>query len=49
MSFVLEFVEFMMVRKKFWVLPILVVAAIFGGLIILTQGTAVAPLIYTLF
>ena len=49
MSFLFEFVAFLMARKKFWLLPILVMAAIFGGLILLTQGTAVAPFIYTLF
>jgi hypothetical protein len=37
------------VRKKFWLLPIFVVLGIFGGLIVLTKGTAVAPFIYTLF
>jgi hypothetical protein len=37
------------VRKKFWLLPILVTMVMFGGLIVLTQGSAVAPFIYTLF
>jgi Family of unknown function (DUF5989) len=37
------------VRKKFWLLPLLIVMAIFGGLVVLTQGSAVAPFIYTLF
>jgi len=49
MSFLSEFLAFLMARKKFWLLPILVMSVIFGGLIILTQGTAVAPFIYTLF
>jgi Family of unknown function (DUF5989) len=49
MSFLSEFMSFLMVRKKFWLLPILVMALIFGGLVVLTQGTAVAPFIYTLF
>jgi len=49
MSFLSEFVAFLMERKKFWLLPILVMAVIFGGLIVLTQGTALAPFIYTLF
>ena len=49
MSFLSEFVAFLIERKKFWLLPILVMAVIFGGLIVLTQGTAVAPFIYTLF
>jgi len=39
----------MRVRKKFWLLPILVVMFLFGGLIVLTQGSAVAPFIYTVF
>ena len=49
MSFVSEFVAFLMVRKKFWLLPILIMAVVLGGLVLLTQGTAVAPFIYTLF
>jgi uncharacterized protein DUF5989 len=49
MSFLSEFVAFLMARKKFWLLPVLVMAVVFGGLILLTQGTAVAPFIYTLF
>jgi hypothetical protein len=39
----------MRVRKKYWLLPILLVMALLGSLIVLTQGTAVAPFIYTLF
>ena len=49
MSFLSEFLAFLMARKKFWLLPILVMSVIFGGLIVLTQGTAIAPFIYTLF
>jgi len=49
MSFLKEFWEFINVRKKYWLLPILIVLALFGGLIILSQGSAVAPFIYTLF
>tara|TARA_B100000989_G_scaffold275871_1_gene235747 strand:- start:1449 stop:1598 length:150 start_codon:yes stop_codon:yes gene_type:complete len=49
MSFVKEFWEFLKVRKKYWLLPILLVLLIFGGLLVLTQGTAVAPFIYTIF
>tara|TARA_B100000780_G_scaffold119143_1_gene83564 strand:- start:17 stop:166 length:150 start_codon:yes stop_codon:yes gene_type:complete len=49
MSFLIEFWEFLKVRKKFWLFPILLVLVLFGGLIILTQGTAVAPFIYTIF
>jgi hypothetical protein len=49
MSFIKELWQFMLVRKKFWLLPILLVLALFGGLIVLSQGSAVAPFIYTLF
>lgn len=49
MAFVTELYRFMKVRKKYWLAPILIVLALFGGLIVLTQGSAVAPFIYTLF
>ena len=49
MSFLKEFLKFLMERKKYWLLPIIIVLVIFGGLIVLTQGSAVAPLIYTIF
>jgi hypothetical protein len=49
MIFIKEFFEFLKVRKKYWLLPIIIVLFLFGGLIILTQGSAVAPFIYTLF
>ncbi len=45
----LELWAFLKERKKFWLLPIVVILALFGGLIVLTQGSAVAPFIYTLF
>jgi hypothetical protein len=48
-SFVREFWVFLRVRKKFWLVPILVVIAILGGLIVFSEGTAVAPFIYTIF
>ena len=48
-QFVMELWAFMKERKKFWLLPILVVLLLFGTLIVLTQGSAVAPFIYTLF
>tara|TARA_A100001388_G_C28660929_1_gene446720 strand:- start:721 stop:873 length:153 start_codon:yes stop_codon:yes gene_type:complete len=48
-SFFLEFWDFLKVRKKYWLIPILLVLVIFGALIVLTQGTAVAPFIYTVF
>ena len=40
---------FMRMRKKYWLLPVLIMLAVFGALIVLTQGSAVAPFIYTLF
>ncbi|MBL8707167.1 MAG: hypothetical protein JNM30_20100 [Rhodospirillales bacterium] len=49
MSFVAELWQFMRVRKKFWLLPIMIMMAVFGGLIVLTKGSAVAPFIYTIF
>ena len=48
-SFVKEFLAFLRVRKKFWLLPILMMLLIVGGLLLLAQGSAVAPFIYTLF
>lgn len=48
-EFIMELWAFMKERKKFWLLPILVVLLLFGTLIVLTQGSAVAPFIYTLF
>ena len=44
-----EFWEFLKVRKKYWLLPIILVLVLFGGLIVLSQGSAVAPFIYTIF
>ncbi len=49
MSFLAELWTFLKVRKKFWLLPIIVMMALFGGLVVLTQGSAVAPFIYTIF
>ena len=49
MDFIKEFWEFIKERKKYWLLPIIIVLALFGGLIILSQGSAVAPFIYTIF
>ena len=48
-DFVVEFFSFMRERKKYWLIPIVVMLVIFGGLIILAKGSAVAPFIYTLF
>ena len=49
LSFLKEFYSFLKERKKYWLLPIIIVLALFGMLIVLSQGTAVAPFIYTLF
>lgn len=49
LSLTLELWSFMRVRKKFWLLPIFLLTGVFGGLIVLTKGSAVAPFIYTLF
>ena len=49
MDFLLELWSFLRVRKKYWLLPIIVMMTIFGGLIVLSQGSAVAPFIYTIF
>lgn len=48
-SFLKEFWAFLRIRKKFWLLPILVTMLLFGVLLLLAQGSAVAPFIYTLF
>ncbi|GAB6052541.1 DUF5989 family protein [Magnetospira thiophila] len=49
MSFLSELWDFLKSRKKFWLLPIIVMMAVFGGLLIVSQGSAVAPFIYTIF
>jgi len=49
MSILVELWAFMRVRKKYWLAPIVLMLVVFGGLIILAQGSAVAPFIYTLF
>ena len=49
LSIFVELWQFMRVRKKYWLLPILLMLAVFGALIVLTQGSVVAPFIYTLF
>jgi hypothetical protein len=48
-SFLKEFWAFLRVRKKYWLLPILIMMLVFGGLLVLTKGSAIAPFIYTLF
>tara|TARA_B100001029_G_C14763827_1_gene287432 strand:+ start:93 stop:242 length:150 start_codon:yes stop_codon:yes gene_type:complete len=49
MSFLKEFLEFIKIRKKYFLIPILFVLLALGGLIILSQGSAVAPFIYSIF
>ncbi len=49
MDFLVELWRFMRVRKKFWLMPMLIMMVIFGGLVMLTKGSAVAPFVYTLF
>ena len=48
-NFLKEFATFLMERKKYWLLPIIIVLALFGALIVLSQGSVVAPFIYTIF
>ena len=48
-TFVKEFFAYLGARKKMWLLPIVLTMLLIGGLLILTQGTAVAPFIYTIF
>ena len=48
-SFLKELFAYMSARKKWWLLPIVIVLVLFGGLLILAQGSAVAPFIYTIF
>jgi Family of unknown function (DUF5989) len=49
MSFLVELWQFLKARKKFWLLPIIVMMVALGGLLVLAQGSAIAPFIYTLF
>jgi len=49
MDFLKEFFEFMKNRRKYWLYPVLIILALFGALIILSQGSAIAPFIYTFF
>ena len=49
MEFISEIWAFLRVRKKFWLAPIIIMLLLLGGLIILSEGSAVAPFIYTLF
>lgn len=49
MSFLIELWAFMRVWKKYWLLPVIITMLVLGGLIVLSQSTAVAPMIYTIF
>jgi hypothetical protein len=49
LSFLKEFWMFLRVRKKYWLLPILIMMVIFGGLLVFVKGSAIAPFIYTVF
>jgi len=49
MGFLKEFWRFLKARKKYWLVPILVTLALFGFIIVLSQGSAIGPLIYTIF
>ena len=49
MSFLYEFISFIRVRKKYWLMPVFVMMFFLGGLLVLTKGSVVAPFIYTLF
>jgi hypothetical protein len=49
MDFLTEFWRYLKARKKFWLLPVLVIVVLIGGLLVLAKGSAVAPFIYTLF
>lgn len=49
MEFLRDLWDFLKVRKKFWLLPIILTLLLFGALIVLTSGSAIAPFIYTIF
>jgi len=49
MSFLAEVWEFLWERKKLWLMPVFLLILVFGGLVVLTQGSAVAPVIYAIF
>ena len=49
MSFLAEYWEYLRTRKKFLLLPVILLSLVFGGLVVLTQGSAVPPLIYAIF
>ncbi len=49
MDFLKEFIQFLRVRRKYWLLPILIMSLLFGALLLAAQSSAIAPFIYTLF
>jgi hypothetical protein len=49
MDFVIQMWRFLAVRRKFWLLPIILICVLLGGVLVIAQGSAVAPFIYTLF
>ena len=49
MAFVLELWTYLRVRKKFWLIPVILMMAVFGGLVVFSNGSVIAPFIYTLF
>jgi len=49
MSFFRELMEFLLARKKYWLIPVVLLMVVFGGLLVMSQGSAVAPFIYTIF
>jgi len=49
MAFLRELAEFLLARKKYWLIPVVLLMVVFGGLVVLSQGSAIAPFIYTIF
>ncbi len=49
MGFLKEFWSFMRVRKKYWLMPVFIIMFLFGGLLVLAEGSAIAPFFYTFF
>jgi hypothetical protein len=49
MDFIQEFARFMLSRKKYWLVPVLLVSLLIGGIVVFSQGSVLAPLIYTIF
>lgn len=49
MGFLRELTEFLLARKKYWLIPVVLVMVLVGGLLVLSHGTAFAPFVYTIF